>query len=389
MCLYLRNSIYFYMLNEGLKMKKEKLKPLLKYPGGKTSELGVINENLPSNINNYIEPFVGGGAVYFDLNNKNNFINDKSEELILLYKYIKENNPTFYNELDIIISNWNKLKELANNDRITNLYIKYRNDEKFDMHQELQDIINIGIEKVPMFTLRKSIKFESFLVDCLYQKFSLIKRNEIKKKELLEHSPLIDNIEAGVKAAYYTYLRDVYNKPSEYNKLSRPRKVAIYLFIREYCYSSMFRFNKNGGFNVPYGGVSYNKKTLETKITYYKTKEVKNILNHTQLYNEDFYSFLNKIKIDKNDFMFLDPPYDTTFSEYDRNSFGMEDQKRLANYLINECPCRFMLIIKKTDFIESLYINQGLKILEQDKTYFVSFKNRNKKDVKHLIIMNY
>ena len=389
MCLYLRNSIYFKMLNEGLKMKKEKLKPLLKYPGGKTSELGVINENLPSNINNYIEPFVGGGAVYFDLDNKNNFINDKSEELILLYKYIKDNNPTFYNELDIIISNWNKLKELANNDRIINLYIKYRNDDKFDMHQELRDIINIGIEKTPMFTLRKSIKFESFLVDCLYQKFSLIKRNEIKKKELLEHSPLIDNIEAGIKAAYYTYLRDVYNKPGEYNKLSKPRKVAIYLFIREYCYSSMFRFNKNGGFNVPYGGVSYNKKTLETKITYYKTKEVKNILNHTQFYNEDFYSFLNKIKIDKNDFMFLDPPYDTTFSEYDRNSFGMEDQKRLANYLINECPCRFMLIIKKTDFIESLYINQGLKILEQDKTYFVSFKNRNKKDVKHLIIMNY
>ena len=49
----------------------------------------------------------------------------------------------------------------------------------------------------------------------------------------------------------------------------------------------------------------------------------------------------------------------------------------------------FMLIIKKTPFIETLYQNKGLRIIEEDKTYFVSFKNRNKKDVKHLIIMNY
>ena len=48
-----------------------------------------------------------------------------------------------------------------------------------------------------------------------------------------------------------------------------------------------------------------------------------------------------------------------------------------------------MLIIKKTDLIENLYANKGLRILEEDKTYFVSFKNRNEKEVKHLIIMNY
>ena len=48
-----------------------------------------------------------------------------------------------------------------------------------------------------------------------------------------------------------------------------------------------------------------------------------------------------------------------------------------------------MLIIKKTDYILNIYKNKGLKIIEQDKNYFVSFKNRNKKQVKHLIIMNY
>lgn len=370
-------------------MSKGKLKPLLKYPGGKSSELNIINKNLPSTFDKYIEPFVGGGAVYFYLNNHSNYINDKSEELMLLYEYVKTNNSTFYKELKIIVSNWNKLRELALDDRIASLYVRYRNNEKFNMYKELGDIINIGIEKVPMFTLRKSVKFEEFLVQCLYAKFNLIKKNEIKKQKQLDDKQLVDNLEAGIKASYYTYLRDVYNKPNEYNRLSKPRKVAIYLFIREYCYSSMFRFNRNGEFNVPYGGVSYNKKTLDAKMQYYKSKELKKLLTNTVLHSEDFYEFLNNISIKENDFMFLDPPYDTTFSEYDKNSFDANDQIRLANYLINECKCKFMLVIKKTDFIETLYNNKGLTILEEDKTYFVSFKNRNKKDVKHLIIMNY
>ena len=177
--------------------------------------------------------------------------------------------------------------------------------------------------------------------------------------------------------------------PKEYNNLSKPRKVAIYLFIREFCFSSMFRFNKKGQFNVPYGGISYNKKSLVLKKKYFKTKEMGELLKRTELWNKDFYDFIKKLEIQSNDFMFLDPPYDTTFSEYDKNSFDAEDQKRLANYLINECNCRFMLIIKKTAFIESLYIGKGLTIVEESKNYFVSFKNRNKKDVKHLIIMNY
>ncbi len=365
------------------------LKPLLKYPGGKTSELDIIAKHLPQNINNYIEPFVGGGAVYFFLNNNYNYINDKSEELMLLYEYVKNGNKTFFEELDIIISNWDRLTEVASDDDITNLYLRYREDENINMLPQLSQIVNARIDETPMFNLRQSIKFEQFLVSCLTAKFKLIRKNEIKKNEQLNKIKLKENLEAGIKASYYTYLRDVYNKPNEYNRLSKPRKVAIYLFIREYCFSSMFRFNRNGGFNVPYGGVSYNKKNLCQKKEYYKKRKVKTLLKNTEIFNEDFYDFLGEININTNDFMFIDPPYDTTFSEYDKNTFDINDQKRLANYLINECPCNFMLVIKKTDYIYDLYKNKGLTIIEQDKNYFVSFKNRNKKKVKHLIIMNY
>ena len=61
----------------------------LKYPGGKTKELQIIKEFLPIKINRYFEPFVGGGSVYLNLNIKQSFINDKSKDLINLYKFVK------------------------------------------------------------------------------------------------------------------------------------------------------------------------------------------------------------------------------------------------------------------------------------------------------------
>ena len=67
-------------------MKENALKPLLKYPGGKTSELEVIEKYLPKNFNNYIEPFVGGGAVYFYIKNKYKIIKYKTGGIDLLWQ---------------------------------------------------------------------------------------------------------------------------------------------------------------------------------------------------------------------------------------------------------------------------------------------------------------
>lgn len=184
-------------------IQADALKPLLKYPGGKTSELDVIAKYIPQQINNYIEPFVGGGAVYFFLNNNYNYINDKSEELMLLYEYVKSGNKTFFEELDIIISNWDRLTEVASDDNITNLYLLYREDENINMLPQLSQIVNAQIDEAPMFNLRQSIKFEQFLVSCLTAKFKLIRKNEIKKNEQLDNIKLKENLEAGIKASHH------------------------------------------------------------------------------------------------------------------------------------------------------------------------------------------
>lgn len=178
------------------------------------------------------------------------------------------------------------------------------------------------------------------------------------------------------------FIRALYNKNQTQNS-------EYFYFIREYCYSSMFRYNSNGEFNVPYGGISYNRKNFQRKIDSIKSAELQKHFVNTDIYNLDFEDFLNKIKLTKNDFIFLDPPYDTDFSSYVNNSFDKADQERLANYLINNCPAKFMLVIKNTEFISNLYSNKGLYIDSFDKTYMVSFKGRNNRNCEHLIITNY
>lgn len=371
------------------------LRPLLKYPGGKTSELPIILKYIPANITKYIEPFLGGGAVYFAINADEYYVNDKSEDLMFLYKYIKNKDVDFFNELEMINSNWKLLSGISKDgfERFANILLRYKNDEI-----EKDKIIDIVSEMVnefenidgPLFQL-ENIQQPIFKKQLRKNIVSIIKRickNEKTKERELSEEELKDNFECSIKSAYYMYFRELYNYPEKYT-LSKPRTVAIFLFIREYCYSSMFRFNTKGKFNVPYGGISYNKKSLTSKIEYYKSEELLDFFAKTSFSTNDFQTFLNDLNLSENDFMFLDPPYDTTFSEYDKNSFDQDDQIRLAQYLINDCNCKFMLVIKKTEFIENLYKDKGLQIIEFDKNYFVSFKNRNKKNVKHLQLKTY
>lgn len=151
----------------------------------------------------------------------------------------------------------------------------------------------------------------------------------------------------------------------------------------------MFRYSSKGDFNVPYGGIAYNSKLLKKKLAYYRSESLLEHFEHTKIFNLDFEEFLRTAQPSKDDFVFLDPPYDSEFSTYAKNDFTKEDQKRLADYMINVCPAKWMMIIKYTDFIYELYNKKGINIRTFDKEYLVSFMNRNDKKVTHLLITNY
>jgi DNA adenine methylase len=98
---------------------------------------------------------------------------------------------------------------------------------------------------------------------------------------------------------------------------------------------------------------------------------------------------MKKLTLTKDDFIFLDPPYDTDFSSYEGNIFDKNDQTRLADIIIG-LPAKWIMIIKDTDFISSLYRNKkGIVVESFEKSYLYNVKGRNDRDVSHLIIRNF
>jgi DNA adenine methylase len=372
-------------------MSEINLEPLLKWPGGKEQELPIILNNKPT-FNRYFEPFVGGGAVYFNIDAKEYFINDKSEELVLLYDMIKGQKEELFLLFDSFIKSWSYLREFTidNFDLFVQLYNQFcNNDISFaELAAQLSNVIHTNTNLVRAINIlgveNDLVVIETELFDGLVDKMKRMSSIE-KKLGKLSSKDLLDNFETGIKGGYYMYFRYRYN----HNSLDSVKRTFLFFFIRNYAYSGMFRYNKKMEFNVPYGGIGYNSKNLIKKVRYYSSSELNRHLSKTTISNADFETFLLKFSPKKDDFIFLDPPYDTEFSTYANNSFGREEQVRLSEYLTTNCLAKWMLIIKKTDFILSLYEDKDLFINSFDKKYLVSFMNRNDKDVQHLLITNY
>lgn len=382
--------------------RKTKLSPVLKYPGGKDKELGHILPNLPNDAENYYEPFVGGGAVYFAVDADKYFINDKSTELMELYGLIKEQNQEFLFSLEQIEHNWQIISQVVLNHitEITNIYSAYK-CKKINKQKLFDEISAFVLHNADEFNGLFSTNFNVGICNFVNELVKSFKNKIVRMVDIeevkfnLPYEDFIQNIECAFKSAFYMHFRYLYNNSKEL-KISQSFRIAIYFYIREFCYSSMFRYNSNGEFNVPYGGISYNRKSLTKKIEYFTSKELVDHLKQTTIGCLDFEEYLKIYKPGKKDFIFLDPPYDTEFSTYAKNTFDKQDQIRLAYYLKSECDCNFMLIIKKSDFISRLYengeiIKNGRKLIIDtfDKKYFVSFQNRNNKNAEHLIIKNY
>lgn len=369
------------------------LSPIIKWPGGKEKELKYIIPNAPT-FNRFIEPFVGGGSVFMGIESEVYLINDLSSELIELYLSIEKNDKDFFKYTEMMDSSWNNVIQFFHSKtQLKETYIGYRNGligkselkeyvHSFclDNKQAILDIIGNDFASLPCILVKE-------METNLFRKMVRMRELEVEKHELPDKD-LDDNIETAIKSAVYMNYRYLYNN-KEIADNNPKLHCALFFFMRNYAYSGMFRYSSKGEFNVPYGGIAYNSKLLKKKLNYYKSKELRQHFKKTKIYNLDFEKFLLTIKPSENDFVFLDPPYDSEFSTYAQNAFTRDDQKRLANYLINDCKAKWMLIIKNTDFIFSLYDKDGINIRTFNKEYVVSFMNRNDKKVTHLLITNY
>ena len=373
------------------------MQTLIKWPGGKTKEYKYIKDLIP-NFDRYIEPFFGGGGIFFQLQPKKAIINDICSELTDFYSLLKIENEKeeFKKALYDYVDNWEKIPKYIAifENKLTDLYQDFKDDKI--SKEELQEIINkILIKEEKRFN---GLFLKSFCLDeqnllkqiikNLISKIQRIKKIE-QERGNLPNGDLHKNIETAFRSGFYMHFRDVMNFNGSKYKISLPKKIANYYFVREFCYGSMFRFNSQGHFNIPYGGIGYNNKDFRKKVDYIFSNEVEKLFKNTIIENQDFEDFFNKYKFSEKDFIFLDPPYDTDFSDYEKKSFGKQDQERLAKCLY-KTKAKFILIIKKTDFIFNLYNNKkNIKIDSFEKTYLYNVKGRNDRDVEHLIIYNF
>ena len=259
------------------------LSPLVKWSGGKKDEIKKFIKYIPDDYEIYLEPFIGGGAVFFHLNPKKAVITDLHKDLINLYTAIKNN----------------------------------KNEEIYEFMQNNKN------EPETYYKIRDEMEINTYLDSA-----------------------------------------------------------KVFFYQRKTCFRGMLRYNKKGKFNIPFGRYkTYNFEILKNQ-EYYK------LLKNTEIKCADF-SYIFENYNDSKNFMFLDPPYDSKFTDYGYCKFGREEHLKLFKYF-KETKIRCLMIIGKTDFIKDLY--KDYIIDEYDKKY--RFKLHSKRigdeiNTKHLIIKNY
>lgn len=260
------------------------LKPLVKWSGGKSDEIKLFKHHIPQSYDTYLEPFVGGGAVLFNLCPNKSAISDLHSELIDFYKSIaKGENKSIY--------------------------------------------------------------------------------------DFMEHHP--NNEET------YYQVRDKFEPTTELENAMR------FYYLRKTYYRGMIRYNSQGKFNIPYGRYKTYKYNELLNQTYTK------VLANSDIYETDF-SYLFENYNSNQNFMFLDPPYDTEFSKYGTfRGFDKSDHQRLFDYF-KTTNIRCLMIIGHSNFIADLY--QDYIVDKYNKKYrFKLHSDRIGDEINnsHLIIKNY
>lgn len=371
---------------------KPLLQPILKWAGGKEKELKYILPNLPDEFNDYYEPFVGGGSVFAAVSARNYYINDLSGELVALYRHIATGDKAFFEAADGIDRSWAKARELFSESvSLLDKYKECRDGSLTDreLKSAVADYCSLNAGKMqsilPATFPQGETPFAEEVRKSVADKLLRTKKLELAKG-CVPAGDLLDILETSFKNALYMHYRSLYNRRGD---MPPALQSALFLFIRNYAYSGMFRYNAKGEFNVPYGGIGYNSKLLTKKAAYYRSQALQKRFRQTSISCLDFERFLSEKCPTERDFIFLDPPYDSDFSTYAGNPFTATDHERLARYLIDDCRAKWMMIIKSTDFVSGLYEGRGLQITPFDKQYTVSFMNRNDRKATHLLITNY
>jgi DNA adenine methylase len=116
------------------------------------------------------------------------------------------------------------------------------------------------------------------------------------------------------KTYYAKFNKEAYTQlKTDFNTKSETDFELLYLLLI-YGFNRMLRFNRKGFFNVPVGNVDFNKNVVTAVNNYFDLNQQKKV----NWCNKDYKEFLQSIDIQQDDFIYFDPPYLITFSEYNK-----------------------------------------------------------------------
>ncbi len=298
---------------------KIKRSPLF-YVGDKYKLMRQLVNLFPKEINNFYEPFVGGGTVFLNIKAKKYFLNDIDKHLINIHKLL-------------IASSKKPEKFFKDAEKIIHKY-------KFS-HSYKKDVVPDSLKK------------------------------EFKK------------------TYYARFNKDGYDKLRMcVNNYQKNDSLILYILLI-YGFNRMLRFNGGGKFNLPVGNVDFNKNVVNALNDYFDFVQDKKI----SITSKDFKKFFSDKKYLKNDFVYLDPPYLISASEYNK----LWDQKSEADLLkmiddLNKNGVKFAL-----SNVTHYNGNKNDLLLEWMKKYkvnkiesnYINYHNNGKKIIKEVLITNY
>jgi DNA adenine methylase len=245
-------------------------KPLLKWVGGKTQLLPEILPQMPEKYGRYIEPFFGGGALFFNIRPRGGIIADSNPELINLYQ-------TVASEYEEVITRLGR----------------YQNTEE----------------------------------------------------------------------AFYA------SRAKDWTKLAPAEAAARTIFLNRTCFNGLYRVNRQGKFNVPFGKYK-NPKILDEDALYAASL----LLRNTTIICGDYKKVLREYA-QADDFIFLDPPYlpvseYSDFKRYTKEQFYEEDHVELAAEVkrLHELGCHVILTNSNHPLVHEHYSKFSIKVI-QTKRY--------------------
>ena len=184
---------------------------------------------------------------------------------------------------------------------------------------------------------------------------------------------------------YFYNLREKDRDTESFHRLSPVEKASRIIYLNKTCYNGLFRVNRAGEFNAPYGfykNPNIVMSLLRAVSQYFNSAEIR------------FPAWILKKKYKKDCFVYLDPPYDpvsttANFTGYDKGGFNKGEQIRLKNVCdrLNKMGIRFLLSNSATDFITQLYIDYKIDIVQAKRA--INSNPDKRGEIDEVLIRNY